>query len=119
MRSEDVVRALNQQTSEVRVAGVGDAELRFVISRLTSTWTQAQIAPHIATSSEPFLAAEGQHEGQGGEVADAMNFQQRLRLRILELAELLDLLVVLLDLVGSSPRSAEVPDRALLPVQAA
>ncbi len=59
MRSEDVVRALDQQTSEVRVAGMGDAELRIVISRLTSPRSQAQIVPYIATSSEPFLAAEG------------------------------------------------------------
>ena len=77
MRSEDVVRALDQEASEICVAGVSDTELRIVISRLTSPRTQAQIAPHIATSSEPLLAAEGQHEGQGGEVADAMNLQQR------------------------------------------
>ena len=32
MRSQDVVGALDQQTSEVCVAGVGDAELRIVIS---------------------------------------------------------------------------------------
>jgi hypothetical protein len=73
-------------------------ELRIVISGLTSPWPQAQVTPHIATSSEPFLATEGQYEGQGGEMADTMNLQQRLRLRILGLAELLDLPVVLLDL---------------------
>ena len=77
---------------------MGEAKLRIMISGLTSPRSQAQVAPHIATSSVPFLAAERQHEGQGGEVADAMNLQQRLRLRILGLAELLDLPVVLLDL---------------------
>src|SRR5271163_1042305 len=98
MRSQDVVGALDQQTSEIGVAGMGDAKLRIVVSGLTSTRSQTQVATHIATSSEPFLAAERQHEGQGGEVADAVNLQQRLRLRILGLAELLDLPVVLLDL---------------------
>ena len=98
VRSKDVVGALDQQTSEIGVAGMGDAKLRIVVSGLTSPWTQAQVATDIATSSEPFLAAESQHEGQGGEVADAVNLQQRLRLRTLGLAELLDLPVVLLDL---------------------
>ena len=37
MRSQDVVGALDQQTSEVRVAGMGDAKLRIMISGLTST----------------------------------------------------------------------------------
>ncbi|HEY6845461.1 MAG TPA: hypothetical protein VI320_04525, partial [Terracidiphilus sp.] len=98
MRSKDVIGALDQQTSKIGVAGMGDAKLRIVVSGLTSPRSQAQVATHIATSSEPFLAAEGQHEGQGGEVADAVNLQQSLCLRILGLAELLDLRVLLLDL---------------------
>ena len=73
MRSEDVVRALDQETSKVCVAGVGDAKLRIMVSGLTSTRSQAKIATDIATSSEPFLAAERQYEGQGGKVANSMN----------------------------------------------
>src|SRR5271170_155336 len=98
MRSKDVIGALDQQTSKIGVTGMGDAKLRIVISGLTSPRSQAQVAAHIATSSEPFLAAESQYEGQGGEMADTVNLQQGLRLRILGLAELLDLPVVLLDL---------------------
>ena len=98
MWSKNVIGALDQQTSKIGVAGMRDAELRIVISGLTSPRSQAQVATHIATSSEPLLAAECQHEGQGGEVADAVNLQQRLCLRILGLTELLDLPVVLLDL---------------------
>ena len=63
MRSKDVIGALDQQTSEIGVAGVSDAELRIMISRLTSTRSQAQIAPNVATSSEPLFASERQHEG--------------------------------------------------------
>ncbi len=77
---------------------MGDTKLRIVVSGLTAPRPQAQVATNIATSSEPFLAAEGQHEGQGSEVADTVNFQQGLCLRILGLTELLDLPVVLLDL---------------------
>ena len=98
MRSKDVIGALDQQASEIGVTGMGDTKLRIMVSGLTSTRSQAKIATDITTSSEPFLTAEGQYEGQGGEVADAVNLQQRLRLWILGLAELLDLPIVLLDL---------------------
>ena len=37
MRSQDVVGALDQQTSEICVAGMGDAKLRIMVSGLTST----------------------------------------------------------------------------------
>jgi len=77
---------------------MGDAKLRIMISGLASTRPQSKIATDITASSEPCLAAERQHEGQGSEVADAVYLQQRLRLRILGLAELLDLPVILLDL---------------------
>jgi hypothetical protein len=63
VRSQDMVGTLDQQTSEIGVAGVSDAALRVMISRLTSTRSQAQIAPNVATSSEPLFAAERQHEG--------------------------------------------------------
>jgi hypothetical protein len=100
MRSKDMVGALDQQASKISVAGVGDAKLRIMISRLTSTRSQTEIAANIATSSEPLLAAERQYEGQCGEMSDSVNLQQRLRLRILGLAELLNLPIVLLDLDG-------------------
>jgi hypothetical protein len=63
MRSKDVVGALDQQTSEIGVTGVGDAELRIMISRLTSTRSQAQVAPNVTTTSEPLFASERQYEG--------------------------------------------------------
>jgi len=37
VRSEDMVGALDQQTSEVCVAGMSDAKLRIMVSGLTST----------------------------------------------------------------------------------
>ncbi len=63
MRSKDMVGTLDQQASKISVAGMGDAELRIVISGLTSPRSQAQIAPNVATSSEPLLVSERQHEG--------------------------------------------------------
>ena len=40
MRSQDVVGAFDQQTSEIGVTGMGDAKLRIMVSGLTSTRSQ-------------------------------------------------------------------------------
>src|SRR5438105_3598420 len=98
MRSEDMVRTLDQQTSKVGVASLGDTELRIVFAGLAASWSQAEIAAHITTSAEAFLIAQSQDEGEGGDVTDALDGQQRLGLGILGLSHPLDLAVVLLDL---------------------
>jgi hypothetical protein len=61
---------LDKQTSEIRVAGFG-GELWIMISRLTWSWPEAEVATHIATSLETLLAAEGQR-------ADSNSFSARL-----------------------------------------
>ena len=58
VRSEDMVRTLDQQTSEISVAGVGDAELRIMLAGLTAHRSKPKIAAHISTALEPFLVAE-------------------------------------------------------------
>jgi len=63
MRSKDLVGAFDQQTSKIGVAAMGDAELRIMVSGLTSTRSQAKIATDITASPKPFLAAEGQYKG--------------------------------------------------------
>src|SRR5271156_6923729 len=63
MRSEDVVGTLDQQTSEISVACLGDAELRIVFAGLTASWPQAEIAAHVTTPAE----------GEGGDVANALD----------------------------------------------
>ena len=50
-------RALDQQTSEVDVAGLGDPELRIAVTGLTASRSQAEIAAYITTLLEAFLAA--------------------------------------------------------------
>src|SRR5271156_1251442 len=89
---------LDQQTSQIDVAGLGDAELRITISRLTASRSQTEIAPDITALSEALLASQGQHERQSRKVADSRDLHQGLCLRILRLAKLLDLSIVLLDL---------------------
>jgi hypothetical protein len=62
MRSEDVVRTLNQQTSEIGVASLGDAELWVAFAGLTASWSQTEVATHVSTSLEALLAAKSQHK---------------------------------------------------------
>ena len=53
--SEDVVGALDQQTSEIGVASLGDAELRIAFTGLAASWPQAEIAAYVTTSPETLL----------------------------------------------------------------
>lgn len=98
MRSEDVVGTLDQQTSKIGVAGLGDAELRVSISGLAAPRSQTEVAADVATLLEAFLAPQGQHERCRRDRANTMDLQQRLCLWILGLTELSDLKIVLLDL---------------------
>ena len=48
-----------------------------------ASWPQAEVTSHIATSLEALLVAKGQHEGRGGDVANTVDLQEGLCLRIL------------------------------------
>src|ERR1700727_1344257 len=98
MRSTHVVGTLDQQATEIDVASLGDAELRISVARLAASWPQAQVAANIATSLEPFLAPQRQDIRQCRELADTVDLDQRLRLRILRFSEALDGAIVMLDL---------------------
>src|SRR5277367_1307953 len=87
VRAEDMVGTLDQQASQVDVAGLGDAELRIAIARLTASGSETEIATNIATLLEAFLASQGQHEGQSRDVTHAVHLQQGLGLRILRSAK--------------------------------
>ena len=98
MRSQDVVGTLNQQASQIRVAGLGDTELRIAFSGLAAFWSEAKVAAHISTSIESCLISERQDESKSGDVADSMNRHHGLCLGILGLSQPLDIPIVLLDL---------------------
>jgi len=63
VRSKKAIGALDQQTSEIGVTGVGDAEVRVIISRLTSTRSQAQIAPDVGDFVRTSLYFRASNEG--------------------------------------------------------
>ena len=74
MRSKDGVGALDQQTSQIGVAGLRNPELRVPISGLTASRSQAEIAPDIAALLKSLLAAQSQHERQSRKVATPWTF---------------------------------------------
>ena len=98
MGSQDVVRALDQQTSQIRVASLGDAELRIAFTGLAAFRSQTKVATDVSTASESALIAERQDKRKRGDVADPMDGHHGLCLDILGLSESLNILVILLDL---------------------
>ncbi len=73
LRSKDVIGTLDQKTSEVGVAGLGDTKLRIMISGLTAFRLEPKITTHISALLEPLLASQGEHEGEGRDGTNAVN----------------------------------------------
>jgi hypothetical protein len=59
-----MVGALDEEASQVDVAGLRDPELRIAIARLTPSWSQTEKAADIPTSLEALFVPQGQHVGQ-------------------------------------------------------
>ena len=85
MWADDVVGTLDQQLSQVSVAGLRDSKLRVAIAGLAASGAQPEITAHIATSLEALLVAQSQHVGQRGEVPYPIDLDERLGLRIVGL----------------------------------
>ena len=98
VRPQDVVGALDQQTSEIRVASLGDAELRIAFAGLAAFWTEPKIAAYVPAAPESCPVAKRQNEGKRGDVTDSMDRHHGLGLAILGLGHALDLAIILLDL---------------------
>ena len=100
VRSKDVVGTLDQQTSEVSVSSLRDAKLGIVVSGLAALRLEAEITTDISALLEPLLTSQGKDEGESSDGTNAVNLLQGLCLRIVRLADLLDLAIVLLDPEG-------------------
>jgi hypothetical protein len=93
-----MVAALNQQGSQIDVAGLGDAELRIAVSGLAASRPQAEIAAHVPTSLEALLVAQRQDIGQSSKLAYAIDLDQCLGLDVVGLGKLLNEAIVVLNL---------------------
>jgi len=58
VRSQDVVGALDQQTSQIRVTSLGDTELRIAFTGLAAFRSQTKVATDVSTASESTLISE-------------------------------------------------------------
>jgi hypothetical protein len=93
-----MVGALDQQLSQVAVAGFGDAKLLVAVTGVAASRPQTKITAVITTSLKALLVAQRENEGQRRQMAYTVDLDQRLGLLILVLGELLDGAVVFLDL---------------------
>jgi hypothetical protein len=82
-----MVGALDQQSTKVDVASLGDAKLRIAVPGLAASWPQAEVAANIPASLEAFLAAQRQNVRQCRQLTDAIDCEQSLGFRILCLYE--------------------------------
>jgi hypothetical protein len=73
MWSQDVVSALDQQTSQIRVASLGDTELRIAFTGLAAFRSQTKVATDVSTASESTLIPQRQDKRKGGNVADPVD----------------------------------------------
>ena len=89
-----MVGALDQERSEVDVASLGNAKLWVAVPGLTASRPQAEMAAHIPASLEALLTAQRQNIRQRRQLADAVNLEQSLGLRVLRLRESFDGAVV-------------------------
>jgi hypothetical protein len=96
-RSDDMVGAFNQELAEVAIARLCDSELGVAIPGLTSAWSEAEITTNISASLKTLLIAQGEHEGQCCEMSNAIDLDERLRLRIDSPGKFFNRHIVLLD----------------------
>ena len=93
-----MIGAFAQELAEIAIAGLCDAELGIAVPGLASAWSQAKIAANISASLEALFITQGKHEGQCGQMSDAIDLDQRLCLRISSPRKFFNRQVVLLDL---------------------
>ena len=93
-----MVGAFDQELAEIAIAGLCNAELGIAVPGLASAWSQAKIAANISASLETLFITQGKHEGQCGQMSDAIDLDQRLCLRISSPRKFFNRQVVLLDL---------------------
>ncbi len=99
----------HQQRPKIPIALFGDPQLGVARTRLVDTWHQSQVSAHMPRVAEALGIADRDRVRQSDLGPHAGHLAQQLRFRELLLADLLDLLVVVLDLAAQ--RLEHVQDR--------
>ena len=99
-RSQDVLGTTDQQFANKSIAGFGNPQLGIPIPGLVLSGSEPQIRSYLATSSKPMGILEGQNKGQSCDRSYSSNLLKVLGVRILLLAQVLNLSIGLVDLCG-------------------
>src|SRR5215467_6602101 len=62
--SQDMLRSLHQQGSQIRIAFLADVHLRLTLPGVSASRLQSQIAAHIAALAKTMRILQRQQEGQ-------------------------------------------------------
>ena len=92
--SQDVLRSLHQQRSQIGIAFFADMQLRLAPPRVAPSRLQAQITTHVPTFTKAMRIFQRQQERQRDQRAYALDLLQQRHLRITLLCQILDALVV-------------------------
>ena len=98
--TQDVLRGADEQASQERVAGLGDTELWVAIAGLVPPGNEPASGPSVSALGEAAGVFEREHNGHGGEGPHATDLPECASLRVVLLAEGLDLAVIGPDLRG-------------------
>ncbi len=96
-RTENVMRPLNQQSSQVFISRSADAQPRCSFARLFFTGQETQKRSNISAPGKTMRIFQGQNVGHGDQRPDTFDLLQETSFRVLRCCDLLDLSVVISD----------------------
>src|SRR6185437_11417590 len=105
--AQKIMRTLNQQVSELRVAGLADAELQVGLARLPALGYEAEESTDVTGFSKPVRISDGQHKLQRGHRPDAVDLAESHGFGILRSGNSLQRLIVFANFVGQHVQSVE------------
>src|SRR5215472_316296 len=98
--ADDVVRSLHQQRPQVRVALLGDSQLRLALPRIAAPRPQAYITANIPALLESVLIFDSKYECQSDQRPDSLDLLQECRFRIILPGDLLNFTITVFDPLG-------------------
>jgi hypothetical protein len=98
--SQQMLRTVDQQSPQQRIACLGNPQLRLLFARVSLPRPQPQKTPYRPASGKPLWILQRQDISQCRQIPNPTDLSQQFRLRVFLSAELFDLSIIVLDLVG-------------------
>src|SRR5258708_2563675 len=96
-RTENVMRPLDQQSSQVLISRSADAQARGSFSRLFFPWQEPKKRSDISALRKTMRVFQGENVSQGDQRPDTFDLFQETSFRVLRCCDLLNLSVVISD----------------------